>query len=93
MVVGVHYPADGWIDHVRRIVDAVLAAPVGRGIAAAYRLRPVEAIVTDRDELRMKVRDMAVGIRIDRVVRRVRAILHSNGTDFSSTTTKLRSFR
>src|SRR6185295_8926063 len=52
------------------------ALPVGRRVAAVHRLGPVEASVALRDKIGMEVRDIALRVREDRVVRRVGMQLH-----------------
>ena len=75
-VVRVVQPAAVGLSTFGRLVDGVQRAPFGGRVAAVDRLRPVELRVALRDEVRVEVRDVAVGVREDRVVRRVRVELH-----------------
>ena len=51
--------------------------PIGCRIAAVHRLGPVESGIALRNKVTVKVRDVAVGICEDRIVRRVRVQLHN----------------
>ncbi len=51
--------------------------PVRRRIAAVHRFGPVEFWIALGNKVAVEIPDVAVGIRIDRVVRRVRVQLHS----------------
>ena len=50
--------------------------PISRGIAAVDRLRPIEFRIAPRNEVAVKVGDVAVAISENRVIRRVRVQLH-----------------
>ncbi len=75
-VVRVVGPARLRVDHVRALRHAVHTLPVGRRVAAVDRTRPVEARVAARDEVRMQVGDIPLGVGEQRVVRGVRVQLH-----------------
>ena len=70
--IGVLHPAVGGIEDARQLVEAELAAPVGRGIAAVDRLLIVETVVASRDELRAEVGDLTLVVGKDCIVRTVR---------------------
>ena len=75
-VVRVVQPAVRRIEQVWRFVGRHQGFPFGRRVGAVDRLRPVEAAVALRDEVGMEVTDVAVGVRVDRIVRRVRMQFH-----------------
>ena len=75
-VVRVVEPAVGRIQQTGRLVDRQHAGPLRRGIAAVHRFGPVESDVAPRNEVGMEVGDGAVGVGVDRVVRRVGVQLH-----------------
>ena len=62
---------------MRRLVDRQQAVPVGGRVAAVDGPRPIEVRAAARDEIPMEVRDIAVGVGKDRVVRRVGVQLHA----------------
>ena len=75
-VVGVLDPPARRVHDVRAVLDAVDSVPLGRGVAAVNRPRPVEPVVPPGHELRVEVGDVPVGVGVDRVVRRVGVQLH-----------------
>ena len=58
------------------LADQVQALPFGGRIAAVHRLRPIEARIAPRREVAVPVGDVAIGVGVDGVVRRVRAQVH-----------------
>ena len=75
-VVRVVEPAARGIVQSRRLVDREDAVPFRGGIAAVDRSRPVQLRIALRDEVGVEVRDRAIGVGIDGVVRRVGVQLH-----------------
>ena len=76
IVVGVVDPAVLRIDDVGRFIEGQHAVPFGRRVAAVNRLGPVKLRIALRNEVRVEVGDVAAGIRVERVVRRVGVDVH-----------------
>ena len=75
-VVRVVKPAVGRIHQAGRLVDRQHAFPLRCGIAAVHWFGPIESGVALRNEVGVEVGDGAVGVGVDRVVRRVGMQLH-----------------
>ncbi len=74
--IGVLYPAVLRIEYRDDLVDRVNPLPVGRRVAAVDGFGVVELRVAPRHEVAVEVGDISFAVRVDRIVRRVRADVH-----------------
>nr|GEU28199.1 hypothetical protein [Tanacetum cinerariifolium] len=75
-VVGVVDPAAVRVEQRDGFLDFMQPAPLGGGIAAVDRMSEIDGRIAARDEIAVEVGDVAVGIRVHGVVRRVGAQGH-----------------
>ena len=75
-VIGIVEPATLGIQQVRRFVDGEKSVPFRSGITAINRLCEIEAGVAARNKISVKVRDVAIGVGENCVIRRICSKLH-----------------
>src|SRR5581483_2048223 len=67
-VIAVVKPPTRWIQKVGRLINRQQTMPISFRIAPIDRLRPIESRIASRDEIAVKVSDVAIAIGEDSVV-------------------------